>query len=378
MRRSLWWWGPITSIAALAVASGAAAQTAPQLDIHIERDLRPRTAASTLGVFHTVTLTDRATGQAPSRPWVVYGQATNNAGEQTAFQECDRAIDTDSRATPGVYNCSLYLDRGGSWDFTAIVRERREKPGEVTSEVARASVPFELVSDLVVTEKETQFRTSSTTVILLWLHVLVTTLWFALVALLVALALPEARHRLSSFGLHRLERRLDVLVKLTWSSTAGVLATGVYLLLEETAYKTPFTSARVHATFALPYAKPYFVALATKLSLYAVMMLAVVQLARGARRHLRAGAGARRAEPSRAVAPTLEMDGPASASHNQGAVATMTAPVTTPNQPCSQLEPVTSRLSRIAVAVLLVGALGISFSVTLLKYFHQIIEAVPR
>jgi hypothetical protein len=55
----------------------------------------------------------------------------------------------------------------------------------------------------------------------------------------------------------------------------------------------------------------------------------------------------------------------------------MTAPVTT-KEPPPRLEPVRSRLSQIAVAVTLVGALGISLSVTLLKYFHQIIEAVPR
>ena len=368
MRRSLWWWVPVASVAVLAVASGAAAQTAkPQLDIKIEKDTRLRTAVSELGVYHTVALTDRDSGQAPTRPYVVYAQATNQAGEQTAFTDCDRATDTDSRATPGVYNCTLYVDHGGTWDFTAIVKERREKPGEVTAEVARATAPFELATNLVYTAKKSQVTTKASAVFLLWVHVLVTTLWFACVAILAALALPEARRRLSSFGLHRLERRLDDIIKLTWTVTGGVVATGVYLLLNETAYKTPFSSTKMHAVFTLPYAKPYFVALAVKLSFYAVMMLAVVPLVMGARRQLRSGVSA----------PAAEMSRPAP-SGSQGGVATMAPPITMTSVSSSPPEPATSRLSQVAVGVMLVGGLGISLSVTLLKYFHQIIEAVSR
>ena len=369
MRRSLWWWVPVAALATLAAASGATAQTTPQLDIRIERDLRPRTAVNELGVYHTVTLTDRSTGQPPTRPYVVYSLATTKAGEQTAYADCDRASDTDSRATPGVYNCTLYVDHGGTWDFTAIVKERREKPGEVTTELARASAPFELATNLVYAAKKNQITTRPSAVLLLWMHTLVTSLWFVCVALLAALALPEGRRRLSSFGLHRLERRLDDLVKLTWCITAGVLATGIYLLLNETAYKTPFSSQKMHAVFVLPYARPYFVALAVKLSFYAMMILAVVPLIRGARRHLRAGVAA--------TAPPLEMERPVPP-QGRGAVATMTAQVTTTSVSSPRLEPAKSRLSQIAVAVTLVGALGISLSVTLLKYFHQIIEAVPR
>lgn len=367
MKRSVLWWVPAASMAALAVASGAAAQTAkPQLDVKIERDTRPRTAVSELGVYHTVALTDRTTGHAPSRPYVVYGQGTNKAGEETAFTDCDRASDTDSRATPGVYNCTLYVDHGGTWDFTAIVKERPEKPGEVTTEVARASVPFELASNLLYAAKQNQITTRPTAVMLLWIHVLATTLWFVCVALLAALALPEARRRISNFGLHRLERRLADLLRLTWVTTATVVGTGIYLLLNETAYKTPFSTTKMHAVFKLPYAKPYFVALGAKLSLYAVMMLAVVPLVAGARRHLHLAVRSAKPEP----APIARGD-------DGGAVATLTRTTVAPSA-SQQLQPSRTRLSRIALAVLAGGALGISLSVTLLKYFHQIIEAVPR
>jgi hypothetical protein len=368
MKRTLWWF-PIVSIAALGVASGAAAQSVPQLDIRIERDNRPRTSAVALGAYHTVTIADRATGVPPTRPYEVFGQATNKNGEQTDFDACDHASDFDSRVSPGVYNCAVFVDHGGAWEFIAIVKEPRRNPTEteVTAEVARASVPFELATDQVYAgDPDSELQTSAATVLALWIHVLVTTGWFGCVALLAVLAVPELRRRLSSFGLNRLERRLDLLLKVTWSATAGVVGSGVYLLLNETAYQTPFSSAKMDAVFALPYAKPYFLALGAKLALYAVMVLAVVPLAKGARRQLHLGFGSREPEPV-----------PDASGREGGAVATLTRATVT--APASQgLQPAGSRLGRISVAVMLAGALGISLSVTLLKYFHQIIEAVPR
>ncbi len=105
-------------------------------------------------------------------------------------------------------------------------------------------------------------------------------------ALLVGLALPGARRYLSTIGLHQLERRLDLLVKATWVTTGLVLGSGTYLTLNQTAYEAPFSSSAAKAVFNLPYGKPYFLALGTKITLYLLMAATTIPIVRGARRRL--------------------------------------------------------------------------------------------
>src|SRR5262249_50792384 len=130
-------------------------------------------------------------------------------------------------------------------------------------------------------------------VALLQVHTAVAMAWFACVALLLVLAFPGGRRWLSPSGCHRLERGLDQIVKATAVATGGVLASGLYLTLKQTAYKTPLSSRAVHAAFALPWGKPYFVTLAVKIGLYLAMAAATVPLVREAKRRTLSSGDAR-------------------------------------------------------------------------------------
>jgi hypothetical protein len=207
-------------------------------------------------------------------------------------------------------------------------------------------------------------------------HTGVAVAWFACVALLVALALPGGRRWLSPAGCHRLERSLDQIVRATALTTGLVLTSGIYLTLKQTAYKTPFSSRAVHAAFALPWARPYFLTLAVKIGLYLAMAVAVVPLVRGARRQMLSGPGAtpavRSPWNSAPAGPSVRRGGDRSAVAVADPVA---APVQAETAPSVSVEDRAPAGLRVAAATVLAGGAGVWLCVTILKYLHELIEA---
>jgi hypothetical protein len=151
----------------------------------------------------------------------------------------------------------------------------------------------------------------------------------------------------------------------TWVSTAVVVGSGIYLTLNQTAYDAPFSSEAVDAVFALPYGKPYFLALAAKVVLYAVMVAASLPLVSGARRRLLSGAGIPVAE----LTP-LDLE-PLPVAASGGGVA---CDVRVRPAPLSVVvdAPAGGRLGAVAI---LAGAVGMAVCVTILKYLHELIES---
>jgi hypothetical protein len=352
----------VTSVMVVTAVSGAgAAPTKPDLDIKIEPDTRPRALiAAGLSVVYTVTVTDKATGQPVDR-YVVFAQATNRDGEKSISFACGHTNDVDPRTPPGVYYCTVILDHGGEWTFVATVSDKGGST-ETPVPVAQASVPFELASNQTVSDEVpgTGLSASAWDIGVLFAHSSVAILWFLCVALLVALALPRARRYVSTLGRHRLERRLDLLVKATWVTTGLVLGSGTYLTLNQTAYKAPFSSSAAEAVFKLPYGKPYFLALGTKIALYLLMAAATIPLVRGAQRRLLV------TEPAPARADT------AAPGAEGGAVAVQ---VRTAVPATTEQEMPARRSIVVAVGVIAGGAVGIAVCVTVLKYLHELIES---
>jgi hypothetical protein len=171
-------------------------------------------------------------------------------------------------------------------------------------------------------------------VALLWAHSGAALTWFACVALLAVLARPGARRLLSAPALHRLEEQLGSLLKATAAATAVTLGSGIYLWLKQTAYQAPFSASAAHGVFTLPYAKPYFLALWTKVGLYGLMAVATIPIVRAARLGLRLSDG-----------------------------------------PGTRVAPASAAAVRFASLVVAVGAVGTWVCVTLLKYFHELVEA---
>jgi hypothetical protein len=346
-------------VASVLIVTAASAAGAADLDIKIEPDTRPRAPmAAGLSVVYNVTVTDKATG-APVDRYVVFAQATNQAGEKSISFACGHTNDVDSRTPPGVYYCTVILDHGGQWTFVATVSDKTGN-AEAPIPVAQASVPFELASNQTVSDAVpgTGLKASVWDIGVLFAHTSVAVLWFVCVALLVALALPAARRTLSTTGLHRLERRLDLLVKMTWVATGLVLGSGTYLTLNQTAYETPLTTSSAEAVFKLPYGKPYFLALFTKIALYLLMAAATIPLVRSAQRRLLVTEG---------VEPIREVPAPPTGG---GAVAVDVRTTAVPTVRTRE------RLtSRVPVFLIAGGAAGIAICVTVLKYLHELIES---
>jgi hypothetical protein len=361
----------IASVMILTAGAGAgAAQTDTNLDIKIEPDARPRALmAAGLSVVYTVTVTDKATGQPVDR-YVVFAHATNRAGEKSIAFACGHTNDVDPRTPPGVYYCTVILDHGGEWTFVAVVSD---KSGDADSPVpvAQASVPFELASNQVVTDEVpgSELSASAWDIGVLFSHTSVAIAWFLCVVLLVALSLPRARRLLSTIGLHRLERRFDLLVKATWVTTGLVLGSGTYLTLNQTAYATPFSSSSIEAVFKLPYARPYFLALAIKITLYVVMAAATFPLIRGAQRRMLVSNDT----PPTPEGPLLDDALPA----RGGVVCDVRTESVRTELPAIVLaQPAPRhRAPAVAAGVIAVGGAGIALCVTILKYLHELIES---
>jgi len=361
---------PVAALLVVWAAAGAAAQTTPRFDIQIERDTRPRTSILTnLSAAYRVTLHDHDTGRAPTASYVMFAQATNAQGEKSPFFACGHVNDVDSRTPPGVYDCTVYVDHGGSWTFVASVSRERSDAKQAPVALAQASVAFDLpVGEVARGEdvKAVNLKVKAKDVALLLGHTAVAVAWFASVGLLLALALPGGRQWLSPSGRHRLERNLDRIVRATAVTTGLVLASGVYLTLKETAYKTPLSSRAVHAAFALPWGRPYFLTLAVKIGLYLTMAAATVPLVREAKRRTLSNDDGPPAAPT-PVAPVRAAGG-------RGAVTVAEPLVLEPAAPPEVLRRAPAA-AHIAALTVVAGGTGVWVCVTVLKYLHELIEA---
>jgi hypothetical protein len=320
----------IGALLAVGVAAAPApAQADPGLDIRLERDARPGALSSALAVNLKVTVTDRGTGSAPADNFEVYAFAQPVAGPATEYFPCAQEHDNSPEVPRGIYLCTVLVNHGGRWRFQSVVNEMRAAAEDQPVALGRTAQDFDIDTAEVAPRIDAgRIRARFVDVALLWGHAAAAGAWLLAAGLVAALALPALRRRLSTFGLHRLEERFDVLVKGLWSATAMLVGSGTYLLVNQTAYDTPFSSERLDAVFRLPYGKPYFLALGAKLAVYAVMLAASAVLLREARRQLRiTGAPA--------VPPTV----------------------------------------RVGATAMVGGTVALSLSITLLKYFHELIEA---
>ena len=381
----------VASVFVVGAAAAAVAQTASRFDIQIEPDTRPRTnILSDLSAAYRVTLHDHDTGQAPAGSYIMYSQATNAQGEKSPNFACGHVNDVDSRTPPGIYDCIVYVDHGGSWTFTATVtKERRENTKQAPVALAQGSVGFELPVGEVARGKDVtkaSLKAKPKDMALLLGHTAVAVAWFACVGLLLVLALPGGRRWLSPAGAHRLERRLDQIVRATAVSTGLVLASGIYLTLKQTAYKTPLSSRAIHAAFALPWGRPYFLTLAVKISLYLLMAAATIPLVLGAKQRMlssldaplptrspwgpRSGHGGARpgGSSNMGVGDRAAGDGTAVAVADPEA-----APARAEAAPLvEQGAPAAVRLGALTVVA---GGAGVWVCVTILKYLHELIAA---
>jgi hypothetical protein len=372
----------LLGIAASVVAPGGTVSAGgePPIDVHIaENTTVPRRIPQYVPV--TVTIDDHTTGTAPTADYNVYALAKNRTGDRTQTSPCGQRSDNNPGARKGIYDCTVIVDHGGTWTVVGVVRtvpagaEPPRRIGEATTEVTvNAGALAQAPDTIVVTGRVTD-------VTLLWVHSVVASLWFATVGALALLAFSGLRQRLSPLGVHRIEDRLGTLTRALFGTTLLVVGTGIYLLVKQTAYTTPWSPGAARAVFRLPYGKPYFLALALKLAVYAVMVAASVAVSREALRRstLRLDAvttgpaptGAPRAAADRS--PWDDLPPPRSSGGMLVRERTQARPrAAEPVSPSRADRPLVLRAAGLSIVA---GGVVIWICVTLLKYFHELVEA---
>ena len=329
----------------------------------------------------SVVIVDRATGAPPVDAYNVVALATNTAGEETEAYGCGQRSDNNVGVPRGIYDCVVIVDHGGAWTFQGVVNSVRVG-NQPTVLLARGSLTMEVQAGSLagLAPKRDAIKARPREVVLLGLHSAFAGLWGLCAALLVAVALPTARRTLSPAALHWLEDRLGLVTRLTAAATALVVGTGLYLLLKQTAYKTPWSPRAVEGVFRLPYGRPYFLTLALKLTVYAVMIVAMVPLVLEARRRSQLAAEVANGVGTRPVAPVPTSPWAVAAAtaspREHGATVTLEAPaparsaVSVPREHHG-----VPRLARAGAAVTVVGGGTILACVTVLKYLHEFVEA---
>jgi hypothetical protein len=213
-------------------------------------------------------------------------------------------------------------------------------------------------------------------VAVLWVHSMVAVAWGIAIALLALRALPAGRRFLSDYGVNLLDGHLDKIARAAWWLTGLVVGTGIYNMVKSVAYRVPLSPDQVTRLFRLPYAKPYYLALAVKLTMYAVMIGATVPLIREARR--RAAVDEAEVslpdddhspwEPERARDDSPATGGRVALRSKRAAMAA--DDIWGGAGPRSD----GPGRARVPVAIMLVGGAVIMAAVTLLKYFHLLGE----
>ena len=378
---------------------GETVTTVPQYGsrpVNIALEVRtdyPDALPSPLYIPLRARVTDRDTGQPVADPYAV--RAVVKVPGQASTEAYDFAYPhgTTEGAEAGVYNGVVIVPAGGRW--TIVVNAYNIEDTE-TNRLPQAlgvgQLEVEATGPALQTSEGRRTndvagninpRAEESEVALLFIHTVVAGIWFALAAVLVLMGLPNRRRFLSIQLTELLDRNIRKITQGVLWSTVLVWGTGLLNLQKAVAFPPPLSSDQATRLFRLPYARPYTLALYTKIGLYVVLTLAALALVKEAKRRVAEFDDARfRAELAEA---TVSVATPAPA---QGAIPfaprrSATALATRP-APAVAVTPTTSGATaatvgttfRVAVASVALGGIGIVFCVTVLKYAHILSETV--
>lgn len=222
-------------------------------------------------------------------------------------------------------------------------------------------------------------------VLLLQAHVIAAGFWLLSCVLVALMAVPTLRKLPAPSFLHELQVRRELVIGVLWATFAVTLGTGTYLLFQQAAYDPPLSTSEWDQLEFLPYGLPYYYALYGKIALFLLMGGASLILAMEANRaaqYSEAHGGPAEAETGfdtgfadedwidEEVLPEGST-GPGGLEPVEiGAPGGSTRLATRVAAPRASLATLWS-----SVAVLAVGAGGVGFCVTLIKYFHELARA---
>jgi hypothetical protein len=241
-------------------------------------------------------LTDAETGQPVADPYTV--RASVRVPNEASKEAYDFAYPhgTVEGAEAGVYNGLVIVPAGGRWTVIVNAYNTQEaETGRLPRSLGLAQIDVEATGPALQTAQgrrsndvagNTNPRAQTSEVALLFVHSIVGGLWFALAAIMVLLGLPNRRRLLSGTLSDVLDRNLRKLTQgLLWT-TVLVWGTGLLNLQKAVAFPPPLSSAQATRLFRLPYAKPYTLALYTKIGLYALLTVSALALVKEAKRRV--------------------------------------------------------------------------------------------
>jgi hypothetical protein len=370
------------------VAGGAAAAPGgPAIQVRVERG-----SAAGPNEFYVpilVTVLDATTGRPSAQPFDVFAAAANRAGESTeAFPLLELPED-------GRHSGFVIVPHGGPWTVTATVNgrldERNPKPpitygrGNLDLEVRAGSLGS--AGDAPGRGRQPLRGVNVADVVVMWLHAVLGVGWLACGGLLGIMAVPAGRRLLSERARNGLDQRLPVVGRAATWLAGLVTLTGTYNLARSVPYRVPLSVTAARRVFRLPYAEPYFAALALKLAAFVVTVPVVVHLTVRARRAAlshddaagpSAAATAQRLNPWRAPVRVPALVGPGAAGaalepSPPGCTGTDSLPARRP--PAVEVPRLRPGRGLVPVVILTTAATTITVAVTVLKYLHLLSEA---
>lgn len=226
-------------------------------------------------------------------------------------------------------------------------------------------------------------------VLMLQFHVVTASFWLISCVLVSLIAVPALRRLPSAGFLHELQVRRELVLGVLWATFVITLGTGTYLLFRQAAYDPPLSGSDFDDLRDQPYGLPYYYALYAKIAIFLVMGAASLILAMEANRAAAISEAAGGPVEGDAgfddtadwlddevlpegmptatnLAAGLREDEPEPVDVGAGATRTATR-LAAPRASVATLWS--------AVGVLAVGAGGVGFCVTLIKYFHELARA---
>lgn len=271
-----------TGTASAAPAPAGAEPAAPAIEVRLERG--SERGPNEFYIQILVTVLDAATGEPSLQPFDVFATAANRAGETT------EAFPLVELPQAGRHGGFVIVPHGGPWTVTAAVNNRRdERNPKPAVTYARASLDLEVDAGSLTSARspapsDPLAGVNIADLVVMWLHVLFALGWLASAGVLVVAALPAGRRLFSEPARNRLDQHLPAISRGAAWFAGLVVATGTYHLVRSVPYRVPLSITAAEQVFRLPYAEPYFMALAVKLAAFAATIPVVASLAITARR----------------------------------------------------------------------------------------------
>jgi len=358
-------------------ARPAEAQTPAGIKVKIERS--DKAGQTPLWIPVRVTVTEGDANKPLSVDHLVFAGARNARGDQAGPFTLG-PLEANDPTVRGIHQGFVIVPYGGPWTITAVVNTAQDDERARTT-LARGST--EMTVDApdqpagAVGGNNPRPQSEPFGVAVLWVHTMFAVGWGIAIALLALLALPAGRRFLSDYGTNLLDGRLDRIARAAWWLTGFVVATGIYNMVKSVAYRVPLSPDQVTRLFRLPYAKPYYLALAAKLAMYAVMIGATIPLIREARRQAaldEAEAIDLAAEDHSPWEPVRTDGGDSGADGGRVALRNKRAARADHDIWAATAQSDGPSKARVPVGIMLVGGAVIMAAVTLLKYFHLLGE----